>query len=155
MDKEMGTYEDIPATRNRASFEIVCHVVSKKGPGEAMMGCERGRRSGRTDGDGEEGDGEEEEESEEQDEVVSGVGWRMVKRDETTEQPKFVGLQEAIERYGKKRSHRSEVMMEGVEESASNSPPPRKKPSKITLFQKFNDRKVKNFENNTPYTHTQ
>ncbi|TDL24908.1 WD40 repeat-like protein [Rickenella mellea] len=74
--------------------------------------------------DGEDG----EDEMQNEDEIASGKGWHMVRRDETSEQTKFVGLQEAVERFGKKRSHSTDVIMEGVEEVAMNSPPPRKKP---------------------------
>lgn len=62
------------------------------------------------------------------DEVVGGKGWRIVKRDENSDQTKYVGLQEAVERFGKKRSFNTDIIMEGVEETTLNSPPPRKKP---------------------------
>lgn len=61
------------------------------------------------------------------DEVVSGRGWRMLKRDEVAEPGKFVGLNEAIERYGRKRSLNSDIVMHGMEEVDMNTPPPRKK----------------------------
>ncbi|KAK0196586.1 WD40 repeat-like protein [Armillaria mellea] len=76
--------------------------------------------------DGDDGDLEMQEEQE----LASGNGWRMLRRDEDTEQSTVVGLAEALERYGKKRSHAGEGMMEGVESTAdmdSSPPPPRKK----------------------------
>ncbi|KAF9053124.1 WD40-repeat-containing domain protein [Panaeolus papilionaceus] len=66
----------------------------------------------------------------EEQEVVSGSGWRMLKRDESSQDTSVVGLSEAVERYGKKRSHQSDNMMEGIEttvNSNSTVPPPRKK----------------------------
>lgn len=63
----------------------------------------------------------------EEEEVVGGMGWRMLRRDVSTDQEKFVGLQEAVERFSKKRSHSNDIVMQGVEEP-TNSPPPRKKP---------------------------
>lgn len=63
-----------------------------------------------------------------EEEIVSGKGWQMLKRDESSDQTKFLGLHEAVERFGKKRSHSTDIMMEGVEEANTNSPPPRKKP---------------------------
>ncbi|KAG6816696.1 hypothetical protein H0H87_003784 [Tephrocybe sp. NHM501043] len=85
-----------------------------------------GTRATFRDGDG----GSEDMQGEE--EVVGGHGWRMLKRDEAAEAAGVasVGLVEAIERYGKKRSHGGlELMdMEGVEETTSVSAlPPRKK----------------------------
>ncbi|KAF8912150.1 WD40-repeat-containing domain protein [Gymnopilus junonius] len=74
------------------------------------------------------GDGGDEDMQEEQ-EVASGVGWRMLKRDEGSKDVAAVGLTEAVERYGKKRSHTSDDLMEGIEIPGSSStvPPPRKK----------------------------
>ncbi|TFK30237.1 ubiquitin-protein ligase [Coprinopsis marcescibilis] len=72
-------------------------------------------------------EGEEEEES---DEVVGGSGWQMLKKDDILENTSTVGLPEAVERYGKKRAHTSDSMMEGVEvtgDSGVTIPPPRKK----------------------------
>ncbi|EIW84744.1 WD40 repeat-like protein [Coniophora puteana RWD-64-598 SS2] len=68
----------------------------------------------------------------EEDEVASGDGWRMLRRDEAGgETSKSVGLAEAVERYGRKRSHGVGVdsMMEGVEPTIEydTSTPPRKK----------------------------
>lgn len=76
--------------------------------------------------DGDEGDHEMQEEQE----LASGQSWRMLRREEDGEDNVVVGLAEAIERYGKKRSHGGEVMMEGVESASemdSSPPPPRKK----------------------------
>ncbi|TBU35586.1 WD40 repeat-like protein [Dichomitus squalens] len=60
--------------------------------------------------------------------VAEGKGWRMVKRDEGDSR-KEVGLAEAIERYGRKRSYSNENMMEGIEAIPGLVPttPPRKK----------------------------
>ncbi|KAG6908578.1 hypothetical protein DXG01_004064 [Tephrocybe rancida] len=80
------------------------------------------------------GDGGDQEMQEEQ-EVVGGQGWRMLKRDETNEGGiSAVGLAEAVERYGKKRSHGGLDMdlMEGVEPT-SVSAPPRKKARAATI----------------------
>ncbi|KII88179.1 hypothetical protein PLICRDRAFT_110822 [Plicaturopsis crispa FD-325 SS-3] len=66
----------------------------------------------------------------EEQELVGGQGWKMLRRDDTPEESNVVGLGEAVERYGRKRSHAGETMMEGVEatnEYDSNTPPPRKK----------------------------
>ncbi|KAG6828103.1 hypothetical protein H0H92_009188 [Tricholoma furcatifolium] len=78
------------------------------------------------------GDGGEEDMQEEQ-EVVGGHGWRMLKRDEETEGGSTVGLVEAVERYGKKRSHGGLDLMEGVE-TTSTSAPPRKKARAATII---------------------
>ena len=75
------------------------------------------------------GDGGEEDMQEEH-EVVSGKGWRMLKRDEGAKETHIVGLAEAVERYGKKRAHNSDIMMEGIEVGSDqnvNLHPPRKK----------------------------
>lgn len=61
------------------------------------------------------------------DEVVSGRGWRMLRRDGSSDQTKYVGLGEAVEKYGKKRSHSNDILMQGIEEATVSSPPPRKK----------------------------
>ena len=71
-----------------------------------------------------------EEDMQEEQEVVSGVGWRMMKPDEGHQDSMVVGLAEAVERYGKKRALNSDDLMEGIEvqsNTASNVPPPRKK----------------------------
>jgi F-box and WD-40 domain protein CDC4 len=74
--------------------------------------------------DGEGGDHEMQEEQE----ITEGSGWRMLKRDDETDGANVVGLAEAVERYGKKRSHGGLDMMEGVETTSMNaSAPPRKK----------------------------
>ncbi|KAG2019937.1 ubiquitin-protein ligase [Coprinopsis cinerea AmutBmut pab1-1] len=66
-------------------------------------------------------------EDESQDEVVGGVGWRMVKKDEQ-DTSSVVGLAEAVERFGKKRAHNSDMMdIELTTESGVTVPPPRKK----------------------------
>ena len=64
----------------------------------------------------------------EEESVVEGKGWRMVKRDEN-DLRKEVGLAEAIERYGRKRSYSNEHMMEGIEATSGlvTATPPRKK----------------------------
>ncbi|KAG6852810.1 hypothetical protein C0991_009007 [Blastosporella zonata] len=78
------------------------------------------------------GDGGEEDMQEEQ-EVMGGQGWRMLKRDEASDAGvSSVGLAEAVERYGKKRSHGGLDLMEGVEQT-SLSAPPRKKARAATI----------------------
>ncbi|TFK90309.1 WD40 repeat-like protein [Polyporus arcularius HHB13444] len=69
-----------------------------------------------------------EQEMQEEEPVVEGKGWRMVKRDESDAR-KEVGLVEAIERYGRKRSYSNENMMEGIEAIPGlvATTPPRKK----------------------------
>jgi F-box and WD-40 domain protein CDC4 len=82
-----------------------------------------------------------EQEMAEEEEVVAGHGWRMLKRDEDVYREQTVGLVEAVERYGRKRSHSlGSEMMEGVEAfsppgivNANSSPPPRKKPRASAL----------------------
>ena len=71
----------------------------------------------------------------EEEEVVAGHGWRMLKRDDDGYKDQTVGLIEAVEKYGRKRSHSIGSEMEGVEAfsppstvNPNNSPPPRKKP---------------------------
>ncbi|KAF8643914.1 hypothetical protein AX16_008930 [Volvariella volvacea WC 439] len=68
-------------------------------------------------------------EAQEEQEPIAGKGWRIVRREVNTEHVPVVGLAEAIERYGKKRSHASDNMMEGVESTSSaySEAPPRKK----------------------------
>jgi F-box and WD-40 domain protein CDC4 len=63
------------------------------------------------------------------DEVVGGRGWRMVRQDERTDDNREMGLNEAIERYARKRSYSHDHMMEGVESTSgiSTNTPPRKK----------------------------
>lgn len=75
--------------------------------------------------DGEVGD----QEMQEEQELAGGVGWRMLRREEEQDDTNVVGLAEAVERYGKKRSHGGIYMMEGVEATsgATASTPPRKK----------------------------
>ncbi|KAH8106951.1 WD40 repeat-like protein [Cristinia sonorae] len=70
-----------------------------------------------------------EEEMQEEEEVSSGVGWRQIKRDADADTRQEVGLAEAIERYGRKRSYSAEHMMEGIEPTPGISAftPPRKK----------------------------
>ena len=84
------------------------------------------------------GDGGQEEMQEEQ-ELVGGNGWRMRRRDEEPENSNVVGLAEAVERFGKKRSHGGENMMEGVESTSefetNAAAPPRKKARAATLPQ--------------------
>lgn len=69
-----------------------------------------------------------EQEMQEEESVVEGKGWKMVKRDESDPR-KEVGLAEAIERYGRKRSYSNENMMEGIEAIPGliTNTPPRKK----------------------------
>ncbi|TFK36328.1 WD40-repeat-containing domain protein [Crucibulum laeve] len=75
--------------------------------------------------DGDSGD----EEMQEEQELAGGSGWRMLKRDDETENSTVVDLTEAVERYGKKRAHNSDTMMEGVESTSGANviAPPRKK----------------------------
>lgn len=70
-------------------------------------------------------------------EFVGGKGWRMMKHDERVIQQKVVGLADAVERYGRKRSYSSESMMEGVESTleVAASTPPRKKAKAAPLTQ--------------------
>ncbi|KAI0759481.1 WD40-repeat-containing domain protein, partial [Irpex lacteus] len=65
----------------------------------------------------------------EEEEVVEGLGWKMVKPEEGSDSQKEIGLAEAIERYGRKRSYSNENMMEGIEatQGFSTHAPPRKK----------------------------
>ncbi|PFH51719.1 hypothetical protein AMATHDRAFT_2820 [Amanita thiersii Skay4041] len=69
------------------------------------------------------------EEMQEEQEVAKGKGWRMLRRDEDGEDCPVVGLAEAVERYGKKRSLVEDSLMEGVESTAGTfiNAPPRKK----------------------------
>jgi F-box and WD-40 domain protein CDC4 len=71
-------------------------------------------------------------EMQEEQELASGVGWRMLKRDESSDNSGIVGLAEAVERFGRKRSLADDNMMEGVE---STSNPPRKKARNASLPQ--------------------
>lgn len=73
----------------------------------------------------------------EEEEAVGGIGWHMLKREDERHNDKVVGLAEAVERYGRKRSHGGEHMMEGVEstEFDANTPPPRKKAKAAPLPQ--------------------
>ncbi|KAG6336923.1 hypothetical protein ID866_2161 [Astraeus odoratus] len=75
--------------------------------------------------DGEDG----EEDMREEEPVAGGVGWRMLKPDESGDTGKVVGLVEAVERFGRKRSHGADDMMEGVEPTSEREThtPPRKK----------------------------
>ncbi|KAG1863640.1 WD40-repeat-containing domain protein [Suillus subalutaceus] len=61
--------------------------------------------------------------------VPSGKGWTMIRPDSTGSSSKVVGLAEAVERYGRKRSHGADNMMEGVEPTTEREThtPPRKK----------------------------
>jgi F-box and WD-40 domain protein CDC4 len=68
--------------------------------------------------------------SEHKEEVVGGEGWRMLRRDEDSQLPKLVGLVDAVERYGRKRSYSIDQVMEGVENPAVT--PPRKKSKGVT-----------------------
>ncbi|KAH7914021.1 WD40-repeat-containing domain protein [Hygrophoropsis aurantiaca] len=66
----------------------------------------------------------------EEEPVVNGKGWTMLKHEDTSDQTKVVGLAEAVERYGRKRSHGADIMMEGVEPTTpefETNTPPRKK----------------------------
>ena len=74
----------------------------------------------------------------EEQEVASGAGWRMLRPDEGFQDAPVVGLAEAVERYGKKRSHNSDDLMEGIEVPSGSSatvPPPRKKARAAALPQ--------------------
>lgn len=68
-------------------------------------------------------------EMQEEEEAVGGKGWRLIKSDDTIDQRPEVGLQEALERYGRKRSYSTENMMEGIEATSgfATHVPPRKK----------------------------
>ncbi|TFK72761.1 YVTN repeat-like/Quino protein amine dehydrogenase [Pluteus cervinus] len=67
-----------------------------------------------------------EDEMQEAQELVGGKGWSEIRRDQEAENTATVGLAEAVERFGKKRSH-AENMMEGVETTNAIAQPPRKK----------------------------
>ena len=73
----------------------------------------------------------------EEQELVSGAHWRMLKREEATQNLNVVRLAEAVERFGKKRSHNSDSRMEGVESLNASPPdhPPRKKARATPLTQ--------------------
>ncbi|KAF8891372.1 WD40-repeat-containing domain protein [Infundibulicybe gibba] len=76
--------------------------------------------------DGEGGD----EEMQEEQELASGSGWQMLRRDEEPANTGVVDLAEAVERYGKKRAHAGENLMEGIESTSgahNNAAHPRKK----------------------------
>ena len=80
--------------------------------------------------DGESG----EEEMHEEEELSFGSGWRQIKRGEVSDSLKEVGLTDAIERYGRKRSYSNENMMEGIESTGGISThPPRKKAKSTPL----------------------
>ncbi|KAK2466677.1 hypothetical protein APHAL10511_000935 [Amanita phalloides] len=66
-------------------------------------------------------------EIQEEQEVARGKGWRMLRRDEDSENNPLVGLADAIERYGKKRSHVEDTMMEVESTMGAVAAPPRKK----------------------------
>src|SRR6267154_24752 len=68
----------------------------------------------------------------EEQELASGSGWRMLKRDEGSENSGVFGLADAVERFGRKRSLADDNMMEGVE---STTNPPRKKARNTPLPQ--------------------
>lgn len=73
---------------------------------------------------------QDEQDADGEDEVAEGRGWRMLKRDEEINRDQTIGLVDALERYGRKRSHSISSEMEGVEAlgpPATGSPPPRKK----------------------------
>lgn len=75
-----------------------------------------------------------EEEMHEEEELSSGSGWRQIKRGEGSDSAKEVGLTEAIERYGRKRTYSTENMMEGIESTGGFSThPPRKKAKSTPL----------------------
>lgn len=75
--------------------------------------------------DGTDGEGD----LDEEEPVPSGKGWTMIRPDSTGSSSKVVGLAEAVERYGRKRSHGADNMMEGVEPTTEREThtPPRKK----------------------------
>ncbi|KAI0693322.1 WD40-repeat-containing domain protein [Cytidiella melzeri] len=74
-------------------------------------------------------DGSETGEDPEEEEVAEGTGWKILKPDEGADVQPEVGLVEAIERYGRKRSYSNDNMMEGIEttQGFSTHAPPRKK----------------------------
>ncbi|OBZ65705.1 Cell division control protein 4 [Grifola frondosa] len=65
------------------------------------------------------------EEMPEEEEVVGGKGWRLIRRDESDARQE-VGLIEAVERYGRKRSYTNENMMDTIPGLASRTPPRKK-----------------------------
>ncbi|KAG6888536.1 hypothetical protein C0992_008279 [Termitomyces sp. T32_za158] len=67
-----------------------------------------------------------EQDMQEEEEAGGGHGWRMLKRDDSPDAASVVGLAEAVERYGKKRSHGGLDMMEGVEATSATAPPRKK-----------------------------
>ncbi|KXN91479.1 Cell division control protein 4 [Leucoagaricus sp. SymC.cos] len=71
----------------------------------------------------------------EEQELAGGKHWRMLKRDETSDIQGTIGLAEAVERFGRKRSLTDDNMMEGVESTASSAVPPRKKARNAPLPQ--------------------
>ncbi|EMD38149.1 hypothetical protein CERSUDRAFT_82388 [Gelatoporia subvermispora B] len=66
---------------------------------------------------------------EDEEELVEGKGWRMLRRDELDNTRKELGLVEAVEKYGRKRSYSTENMMEGIESipGVAGGTPPRKR----------------------------
>lgn len=58
---------------------------------------------------------------------MGGRSWFVSRRDDSGEEEKIVGLHDALERFGKKRSHSNDILMQGIEE-ATTVIPPRKKP---------------------------
>lgn len=70
-----------------------------------------------------------------EEELVSGKGWRMLRREDEADSNKEVGLVEALERYGRKRSYSNENMMEGIEAIPGlvATTPPRKKAKSASL----------------------
>lgn len=64
-----------------------------------------------------------------EEELAAGKGWRMLRREDEDDSVKELGLVEALERYGRKRSYSNENMMEGIEAIPGlvATTPPRKK----------------------------
>ncbi|KAF9442201.1 YVTN repeat-like/Quino protein amine dehydrogenase, partial [Macrolepiota fuliginosa MF-IS2] len=76
-------------------------------------------------------------EMQEEQEVIGGSGWKLLKRDENSDNSGVVNLAEAVERFGRKRSLADDNMMEGVETTSGvgSTAPPRKKARNAPLPQ--------------------
>jgi F-box and WD-40 domain protein CDC4 len=75
-----------------------------------------------------------------EEEVIGGKGWRLVKSDDSAGPSRSVGLIEAVERFARKRSYDNDGLMQGIEtitESATHTPPPRKKAKAAPVLPKL------------------
>ncbi|KAI0273516.1 WD40-repeat-containing domain protein [Gloeopeniophorella convolvens] len=75
-----------------------------------------------------------------EEEVVGGKGWHLIKSEDGAGPSRPVGLVEAVERFGRKRSYGDDGMMEGIEstvEHTSHTPPPRKKAKAAPVLPKI------------------